>query len=240
MQMRENMSIEESTNNDNSHTRNRRKTYNVSRLTIVFVASIFLCSIIATALLIYNFATCSNTLIRTDGRAASDVIKLDNHDNYGNGSTTSDRSPHDDQDINRNKDNVDLRLPRSIVPIVYDIKLIPYLFRNNFTFAGEVRILLNVTEKCQNITLHTMDLSIADSDVQVRQVKGDNLQAPTSEPLAIGSIYSLPKKHFYVIQMNDTLLNGSLYSLEIKYIGILNDIMQGFYRSSYTMGNETR
>lgn len=237
MHVRENLSIDQ-TGNDNSNgihtTFTERKTYTISRFTLIFIASIFLCSIVATALLIYNFATCSHTILRPDSRGGS-VISLDNH---ANGYSPS--SHEHDHETNRTVENLDLRLPRSILPILYEIKMIPYLFRNNFTFAGEVQILINVTENCQNITLHAIALTIADKDVRVRKINGDTLQAPASDPIGIKSQYFLEAKQFYVIELNDALQNGSLYSVEIKYTGVLNDILQGFYRSSYTIGNATR
>lgn len=233
MQVRESLSIDQS-GNANGTTFTERKTYTVSRFTLIFVASIFICSIVATALLIYNFATCSQTVLGHDRRGGSDVISLDNH---GNAPATQ---IHDDNQLNRTAENLNLRLPRTIVPILYEIKLIPYLFRDNFTFAGDVKILINVTENCQNITLHAIALTIANKDVLVRKIDGSTLQAAAGEPIGIKAQYFLEAKQFYVIELSDVLQNGSLYSVEIKYTGVLNDILQGFYRSSYTIGNDTR
>lgn len=228
MQVRENLAMDQET------TFTRRKTYSISRSTLIFIASIFLCSIIATALLIYNFATCpsSGHWPSTDIRTAGHVISLNNGNEH-----VSTLDSHD-TNTTRPQPILNLRLPRSIVPISYNLRLIPFLFSNNFTFSGEVQILVNVTENCNNITLHSNALTIRDSDVIIRKLHA-GMSPSTSKPLDIKSQYFIEPKQFYVIELNDTLQNGS-FSIEIKYTGVLNDLLQGFYRSSYNDANGTR
>lgn len=195
---------------------------------------IFVTSIVATALLIYNFATCRNTTSpASDTHDTSHVISLNNGNDHE--VTATEHNSH----ASATGGILDLRLPRSIVPITYDIKLIPFLFNNNFTFAGEVKIVVNVTESCKNVTLHATALTIHDSDVVVKKVDNQTLTT-TNARIGIKSQYFVEPKQFYVIELNDTLLVGSLYAVEIKYTGVLNDLLQGFYRSSYTLGNESR
>lgn len=231
MQVRENLAM------DNETTFTRRKTYTISRFTVIFVGLIFCTSIVATALLIYNFATCpSYALPRSDVRGDNHVLSLNNGNNH-----VATANVHS-SNTNKPGNILDLRLPRSIVPISYDIKLIPFLFNNNFTFTGEVKILVNVTESCKNITLHATALTIQKSDVVVRKVDDQNLNygTPNSARIDIKSQYFVEPKQFYVIELNDTLQVGALYALDIKYTGVLNDLLQGFYRSSYNIGNESR
>lgn len=211
-----------------------KKTFKLTIQMVIFFIGMFIISMVITGLVVYHTAVCSKAITQLNGRPGSDVISLDSHGNH------LPALEHAEHELNFTRETLDLRLPRSIKPILYDIKLIPYLFGNNFTFAGEVRILLNVTEQCQNITLHAISLAIANSDVRVRRMHGDSLGSPVSEPIPIKTQYFLESKQFYVIELNETLANGSFYVLEIKYIGILNDMMQGFYRSSYPYGNETR
>lgn len=230
MQVRESLAMDQS-----GTTFSSRKTYTISRFTLIFLAAIFVCSIVAVGLLIYNFATCPEISVQSQVCESSHVIPLINGDDRASHSTSKDTntSSHANDDI------LNLRLPRSVVPIRYDIKLIPFLFSNNFTFNGEVKIDVNVTENCKNITLHATALKIRDDDVRVRRstVNGSTEQSP---PLEIKSQYFVDARQFYVIEFNDMLQNGSHYTVEIKYTGILNDLLQGFYRSSYNIGNESR
>lgn len=227
MQVRENLAMDQS-----GTIFSQRKTYQISRFTLIFIASIFICSIIATALLIYNFATCDNYAARMDHRDNSHVISLNNGHNHGITSNIH-------TDGNRTTADVNLRLPRSIVPISYDIKLIPFLYDNNFTFSGEIKIRINVTESCKNITLHAMALTIRNSDVIITKASADGTSIG-NKLIEIKSQYFVESKQFYIIELNEMLQNGSLYVVEIKYGGVLNDLLQGFYRSSYTIGNESR
>lgn len=231
MQVRENLAM------DNETTFTRRKTNTISRFTVIFVCLIFCTSIVVTALLIHNFATCSNyALPASDVRDTSHVISLNNGNDHV--ATANEHSSNS----NKPGNVLDLRLPRSMVPISYDIQLIPFLFNKNFTFIGQVKILVNVTESCKNITLHAAALTIQNSDVVVKKVDNQTLNygTPNSARIDIKSQYFVEPKQFYVIELNDTLQAGSLYALDIKYTGVLNDLLQGFYRSSYNIGNESR
>lgn len=229
MQVRENLTMDQS-----GTTFTQRKTYQISRFTLIFIGSLFVCSIIATALLIYNFATCANYAAQMAARDNSRVISLNNgHDHVAT------QNIHADGNRTTSYADVNLRLPRSIVPTSYDIRLIPFLFDNNFTFAGEVKIRINITENCKNITLHAMALTIRNSDVIITRANADGTSTG-SKLIAIKSQYFVEPKQFYIIELNETLQSGSIYVVEIKYSGVLNDLLQGFYRSQYTVGNESR
>lgn len=41
------------------------------------------------------------------------------------------------------------------------------------------------------------------------------------------------EREFYVAQLREPLLPGGRYVLSMHFLGLLNDIMKGFYRSSY-------
>ncbi|XP_052891874.1 aminopeptidase N [Anopheles moucheti] len=148
----------------------------------------------------------------------------------------------------------DLRLPRSIEPVAYDIRLIPWLVEDNFTFFGAVDILVNVLKDCNNVTLHVAALTIHSASVERigRKENGKGIQeedASDSTPPAedvwqeiveIDHNITVTSKQFYVLKLKTPLRRGDRYMVRIKYEGVLNDYLQGFYRSSYTANNETR
>ena len=81
----------------------------------------FLFALAATGLLVYYFAPCHEKQISTttDTDIFSPVIPT--------------------------KKNIDIRLPRDIVPDLYELWLIPFIWEGNFTFHGEVMLFNLVT-----------------------------------------------------------------------------------------------
>lgn len=229
---------------DGTTTFTTRKTYEISRFTLFFSIAILACSIVAAGLLILHFGACPGEIaVKTQVCGKENVIPMITHYSENRTHTTKLILPEDESnDVTSNAEaNVGLRLPRSIEPISYHIKLIPFLVENNFTFNGEVNIQINITESCQNITLHAVALDIVDADVQVRLVADAmGVRSTEERPLAIQRQYFVEVKQFYVIEMSEQLEGGHLYDVHIKYKGTLNDMLQGFYRSSYKMHNTTR
>jgi aminopeptidase N len=137
------------------------------------------------------------------------------------------------------KENV--RLPRSLKPLAYDLKLIPFMFDKNFTFDGEVTILFEVLDECDNITLHAESLRILDDNVEVYLHQNTTNQTlRDSAKVGKKKQYFVESKQFYVIEVSQKLKKGSVYELMIRFTGVLNDFLQGFYRSSYSDGKNVR
>lgn len=124
-------------------------------------------------------------------------------------------------------------------PIAYELKLIPFLLEGNFTFNGYVRIKVNVTKSCQNVTLHSTALKI--HEVFVWKI-GNTTQTDDSSrtEVQVSDKYAIEPDQFYVIVFPNELEPNTIYEISIKYTGVLNDMLQGFYRSSYVVNNETR
>ncbi|CAG2055212.1 unnamed protein product, partial [Timema podura] len=125
------------------------------------------------------------------------------------------------------------RLPETIVPDTYSVKLIPYLEGDVFTFDGEVIILINVTTATNRITLHVNDLEIEDSNVLVRPLD-------SAENLTLGAITRDEPRHFLDISVPAGLTAGQQYEVNIQYQGYMRDDMFGFYRSYYYVRGEKR
>lgn len=138
--------------------------------------------------------------------------------------------------LTKPKPKVDVRLPRDITPISYDLKFIPFITPDNFTFRGEATIKLNVEKDTQNITLHSLELDITDSDITIYKLEDGekNNQVPKT------SLTFIKEKEFLVIAMEEKLKENEKYLLIIKFAGKLDDNMRGFYKSSYRVGSETR
>ncbi|XP_060525881.1 aminopeptidase N-like [Cylas formicarius] len=76
--------------------------------------------------------------------------------------------------LNEKVPEEELRLPKHVHPIRYRLKIHPVLdedSKNNFSFTGQVTILVNCTTSTDKIVLHVDDLKITDTDVKVSAVK---------------------------------------------------------------------
>ncbi|XP_055523948.1 aminopeptidase N [Wyeomyia smithii] len=56
----------------------------------------------------------------------------------------------------------------------------------------------------------------------------------------ISEQFFIESKQFFVLKLKQMLQANERYTVRMKYSGVLNDYLQGFYRSSYTAKDETR
>lgn len=201
----------------------------LSRTGFFLFMAIFLCSLVAVALLVYNFAVCPQDdpqLSENHYHVREDLINptlpLVTSTTPGNNETKSDK---------------ELRLPRSIKPISYDIVLLPFLNADNFTFNGETEIRIEVTEDCKNVTLHSFSLQIIWSFSHIQKLDSDNKPA---ENVSISNQYFVEDKQFLVLETSKVLEANSFYIVKLQFVGSIKDNLQGFYKSSYNVGSETR
>lgn len=231
MQVHENFAVESET------PFIQRKTFTITRNTVLLITAFFVCGVIASGFLVYNFAACPET-VPIEKRLCSnshvvplvlpsDIDKAETFTHNGGEKKNASAEPY-------------LRLPHSVMPIAYDLKLIPFMNEDNFTFRGDVRIIVNVIEATKNITLHAFSLKIQNSDVSVKILGFRNASANVSDAQNITKQYFVYASQFYVMEFDKPLTANSSYEIRIEFTGVLNDYLQGFYRSSYRMGNDTR
>jgi puromycin-sensitive aminopeptidase len=116
----------------------------------------------------------------------------------------------------------EVRLPKHIIPEIYDIALKPDL--NNFTFDGVEVITLSILKETDTITLHSKEIQVITADIE--KVFAKNI---TYNEKAETVSFLFPNK-----------IKKGKHKLTIAFKGILNDKMRGFYRSKYTVnGKET-
>jgi len=128
-----------------------------------------------------------------------------------------------DEDSN-NDSAINYRLPDNVVPVHYNIKLIPYIEANNFNFEGESSVDIIIRHTTQNLSLHVFELTI---DKAVTVLFDDN-----------GTVYT-PATYNYdditqilVLNFNKKLSPGN-YILKMRYVGILRNDLKGFFILSY-------
>jgi puromycin-sensitive aminopeptidase len=114
---------------------------------------------------------------------------------------------------------VNHRLPTTIVPSRYDIRLAPDL--DQATFAGEETVTVTLREATDEIQLNAVELSILSVSVQ----------EPAGPPIA-GTASLDPATDRAHLRFPVRLAPGE-WRLTLAFTGILNDQLHGFYRSSY-------
>src|SRR5271154_441691 len=112
----------------------------------------------------------------------------------------------------------DYRLPKSVTPRRYDIRLTPDL--QAFTFQGEVDIAVVVNQATDDVVLNALELEI---DKVTAERAGKSLAARAELE---------PARERAHLRFAEKLAPGE-WTLRIAFRGILNDKLHGFYRSQY-------
>jgi len=115
------------------------------------------------------------------------------------------------------------RLPLTVTPQRYEIRLTPDMA--SATFDGEERVAIQVNEPVREIRLNAAELAIQEVSIKAKSgktIRGDVTLDPENEQAAL--------------QFTETVGPGSC-ELQIKFSGILNDKLHGFYRSAYKNAN---
>ncbi|XP_025997141.2 aminopeptidase N [Solenopsis invicta] len=128
------------------------------------------------------------------------------------------------------------RLRQNVVPIHYDIKLIPHIVENNFTTNGETNIDVEVRESTNAIELHVVDLAIDESLTKLTRKDVD----------VISKSEYVPKQHEYnsltqILTLRfEELLDPGIYTLHFTFTGVIyssrnvgHGVLRGLYRRFY-------
>jgi puromycin-sensitive aminopeptidase len=110
------------------------------------------------------------------------------------------------------------RLPKSVKPEHYEVRLEPDL--KNFTFTGDETVAIEIHEPVDEIQLNALELEID----QVTVSRGGESVEGKAELDAVQE---------RAILRFDRKLSPGKWSLRIRFRGILNDKLHGFYRSQY-------
>lgn len=108
----------------------RKRSCTISICSAFLLGSLFLLTLVITALLVYHFVPCAD--IGSSGEYDPNNPGMHSGRGFpGPGSSAT---------------KLYVRLPRSVVPVLYKLKLTPFIWEGNFTFNGEVRISLQITK----------------------------------------------------------------------------------------------
>jgi len=111
------------------------------------------------------------------------------------------------------------RLPTSVIPERYELKLSPDLTRWRFT--GQEKVSVQITEAVHDIVLNAAELEL--SRVSLKRADGRVVE---------GQVLLDPENERARLRFPEIVPAGSA-ELLIEFSGILNDKLHGFYRSTY-------
>lgn len=115
------------------------------------------------------------------------------------------------------------RLPNNSIPQHYKLNLNPNIIPDNFTFNGELEILLEIVVVTKNLTLHASNLTILEGETNLLGEK---------EKI-------LPNKHiideerdFLILTFSKEIQPGN-YTLQLKFYGVISNNDVGLFKNSY-------
>ncbi|XP_046648039.1 aminopeptidase N-like [Daphnia pulicaria] len=122
---------------------------------------------------------------------------------------------------------VDVRLPKNLRPLHYDIRLLPWMDESNFTINGFIHILIECVENTNKIVLHSTDIEIDRVSVKI---------VNNAEIIEIDEFEENIERQFFIIHLKSIHLleEGNRYNISMNFTSILNEHQHGFYRASYT------
>jgi len=191
--------------------------YIISKGRAVGLFFAFVGSLVAVGLLVYFLAD------RTNPPAPS-----------SNGSADASTAAVTETPAKSAKLSTNIRLPRTLLPRHYDVRLLPILEKGNFSIIGRVSIDIECMEETDRIILHSADIVVDPKSVRLVQ-KGNNKE----QVVDLNEIKYETELGFLVIPLGSKgskqkLSKGLNYTLSMEFVGELNDKLKGFYRSSYT------
>nr|XP_010592130.1 aminopeptidase N [Loxodonta africana] len=127
------------------------------------------------------------------------------------------------------------RLPETLIPESYRVRLRPYLTPNDqglYIFQGSSTVRFTCVEATNLILIHSKNLNYTSQGhlVTLRGVGG-------SQPPEIDRTELVVLTDYLVVHLNGYLTVGSQYEMDSEFVGELADDLAGFYRSEYTDGN---
>ena len=122
--------------------------------------------------------------------------------------------------------SANVRLPKHLRPLQYEIHLTPFIEVGNFSIEGRETIDINVIENgSRNITLHSEKIIIYENYIKI--IRGNEKE------LEIEGFGYDEEKACFIIFLKEQLQAGDNITLSMSFLGDLNDDLTGFYRSDY-------
>ena len=115
-------------------------------------------------------------------------------------------------------------LPDNVKPVNYDISLFDLELGSGFNYQGTVAVQLTISKSSREISLNSHQLKIHGAEISVHHTK-------TSQSFRATEIsYDAPRQRVTLVFPEDLPI-AERANLIIRFQGIMNNDMAGFYRS---------
>ena len=134
-------------------------------------------------------------------------------------------------------DTLNYRLPTSVVPRYYDLRLQPEIYTDDpadFSFNGSVKIWIECVNATDVITLHAYRLNLED----MRESAMLLFENETDTGLVQEVTYDEPR-HFLNVRLSQELGAGNKFVLYLRFSASMSADGVGLYYSSYQDGDQT-
>jgi endoplasmic reticulum aminopeptidase 2 len=111
----------------------------------------------------------------------------------------------------------DIRLPKFIIPIRYDIELTPNLTTG--WVKGIEKLIFRVTEETNFIVFHSKNITITSRTI--------------NERLNVERMLEFPHREQIYLETDDVMLPDKNYAVRLKFQYTLGKNLEGFYLSQY-------
>ncbi|KAI3640726.1 hypothetical protein MIR68_001604 [Amoeboaphelidium protococcarum] len=112
-------------------------------------------------------------------------------------------------------------LPTNVKPTHYDLHVWPNL--ETFKFNAQVTIDLDVKQDSSEIVLNAVEIEVEEAYLLV----------DSSSKISVTKVQKIEKEEIVRFQLEKSVASGQKVKLFVKYVGLHNDKMAGFYRSQY-------
>ncbi|TRY78485.1 hypothetical protein TCAL_06176 [Tigriopus californicus] len=127
-----------------------------------------------------------------------------------------------------------IRLPKHVIPSVYEVELSPRIEEGDFEIPGTMKLHFSVDldeddHVMHKIVLHSKSTLIVEDSITI-------ISALDPEPLNITAFEYDLEREFFIIHLEDPLEHETFsdeYTLSMDFVSYLSDSLDGFYRSSY-------
>ncbi|XP_063781891.1 aminopeptidase N [Pseudophryne corroboree] len=126
------------------------------------------------------------------------------------------------------------RLPKSLIPIHYDIDLRPILEKDSqglYVFHGKSVAHFTCVERTNVVIIHSNKLNYT-SNTELRN--------DANRTLTVNKIDLVEKTNYLVLHLGEELEENKIYTLHTEFTGELADDLAGFYRSEYVEDGVTK
>ncbi|MGH0177238.1 UNVERIFIED_CONTAM: hypothetical protein FKN15_074914 [Acipenser sinensis] len=120
------------------------------------------------------------------------------------------------------------RLPDYVIPVHYDLELVPNL--NNDIYTGSTTISINIKQATKHLWLHIRETFV--TAIPKLQMKSGNSQ----QDVAVFRCFEYKAQEYVVVELKESLqptANDEHYLLTLEFQGRLDGPLVGFYKTTY-------